>query len=97
MMCIAYLLPSAFKCHKTTPPDQFRGSCFRCRHISRFFDTAAVVHWPQKGGDDMEHLDPEYLCLFHAITETIEELERLKADLMSAQRRAEALYVERTD
>lgn len=56
-----------------------------------------MVHWPQKGGDDMEHLDPEYLCLFHAITETIEELERLKADLMSAQRRAEALYVERTD
>lgn len=46
---------------------------------------------------DMEHLDPEYLCLFHAITETIEELDRLKADLMAAQRRAEELYVERTD
>lgn len=45
----------------------------------------------------MEHLDPEYLCLFHAITEAIEELERLKADLMAAQRRAEALYMERTD
>lgn len=45
----------------------------------------------------MEHLDPEYLCLFHAITETIEELERLKAELMEAQRRAETLYVERTD
>ena len=41
--------------------------------------------------------DPEYLCLFHAITEAIEELERLKADLMAAQRRAEALYMERTD
>ena len=45
----------------------------------------------------MEHLNPEYLCLFHAITDAIEELERLKADLMAAQRRAEALYVERTD
>ena len=45
----------------------------------------------------MEHLDPEYLCLFHAITETIEELDRLKEDLLDAQRRAEALYVERTD
>lgn len=46
---------------------------------------------------DMKHLDPEYLCLFHAITDAIEELERLKADLMAAQRRAEALYMERTD
>ena len=45
----------------------------------------------------MEHLDPEYLCLFHAITDAIEELERLKADLMAAQRRAEELYMERTD
>lgn len=45
----------------------------------------------------MEHLDPEYLCLFHAITETIEELDRLKADLIDAQRRAEELYMERTD
>lgn len=45
----------------------------------------------------MEHLEPEYLCLFHAITEAIEELDRLKADLLDAQRRAEALYVERTD
>lgn len=45
----------------------------------------------------MEHLDPEYLCLFHTITETIEELDRLKADLIAAQRRAEELYVERTD
>lgn len=46
---------------------------------------------------DMEHLDPEYLCLFHAITEVIEELDRLKADLMAAQRRAEELYMGRTD
>lgn len=45
----------------------------------------------------MEQLKPEYFCLFHAITEAIEELERLKADLMAAQRRAEALYMERTD
>lgn len=45
----------------------------------------------------MEQLKTEYLCLFHAITEAIEELERLKADLMAAQRRAEALYMERTD
>lgn len=45
----------------------------------------------------MEHLDPEYLCLFHAITEVIEELDRLKADLMAAQRRAEELYMGRTD
>lgn len=45
----------------------------------------------------MEHLDPEYLCLFHAITEAIEELDRLKADLMAAQRRAEELYMGRTD
>lgn len=45
----------------------------------------------------MEHLDPEYLCLFNAITDAIEELDRLKAELMAAQRRAEALYVERTD
>lgn len=45
----------------------------------------------------MEHLDPEYLCLFRAVTEAIEELDRLKADLMAAQRRAEELYVERTD
>lgn len=45
----------------------------------------------------MEQLKPEYLCLFYAITEAIEELERLKADLMAAQRRAEALYMERTD
>ena len=74
-----------------------RGSYFRCRHISRFFDTPPVICLPQKGGENMEHLTPEYLCLFHAITETIEELDRLKADLMSAQRRAEALYVERTD
>lgn len=45
----------------------------------------------------MEQLTPEYLCLFHAITETIEELERMKADLIAAQRRAEELYMERTD
>ena len=44
----------------------------------------------------MEHLDPEYLCLFHAITETIEELDRLKADLMAAQRRAEELFFRKT-
>ena len=45
----------------------------------------------------MEQLTPEYLCLFHAITDAIEELDRLKADLIAAQRRAEELYMERTD
>ena len=94
---LAWPSASAFKCHKTAPPELIRGSYFRCRRISRFFDTAAVVHWPQKGGENMEHLTPEYLCLFHAITEAIEELDRLKADLMAAQRRAEELYVGRTD
>lgn len=45
----------------------------------------------------MEELKPEYICLFNAVTEAVAELERLQETLKEAQRRAEELYMERTD
>lgn len=42
----------------------------------------------------MENLTKEYLHLFNAITDTIEDLEELKQKLMQSQAAAEALYIE---
>lgn len=39
----------------------------------------------------------EYTLLFNTITDLIERLEALKDDLMNAQRKAEEMYMERTD
>ena len=42
----------------------------------------------------MKEITREYLTLFSAITDAMETLERLRADLAEAQRRAEELYLE---
>lgn len=45
----------------------------------------------------LEELSTEYLLLFNAITDTIDQLECIKLKLMGAQQDAEAVYLERTE
>ena len=42
----------------------------------------------------MQKVSREYLLLFNAITDAEETLDRLRAELMEAQRRAEELFLE---
>lgn len=45
----------------------------------------------------MTVISDEYLYLFNAVTDAVRALDRLRADLLEAQRRAEELYLERDD
>lgn len=47
----------------------------------------------QKGRTAMEPISKEYLLLFNAITDAQESLDRIRAELLSAQQRAEELYL----
>ena len=42
----------------------------------------------------MDHLSPEYLCLFNAVSDTIEQLQEMIEKLKNYQQKAEALYIE---
>lgn len=42
-------------------------------------------------------ISKEYLLLFNTITDTIEELKRTQQQLISAQQKAEELYISRED
>ncbi len=46
---------------------------------------------------NMENPTPEYICLFNAISNTIDELEILKDTLKRYQQQAEELYIERSE
>lgn len=41
----------------------------------------------------MQNISQEYLLLFNAITDAEERLERIRADLIAAQQRAEELFL----
>lgn len=45
----------------------------------------------------MEPISKEYLLLFNAITDAQESLDRIRAELLSAQQRAEELYLAQTE
>ena len=45
----------------------------------------------------MQKVSRDYLLLFNAITDAEETLDRLRAELMEAQRRAEELYISEDD
>lgn len=47
----------------------------------------------QKGRTNMEPISKEYLLLFNAITDAQESLDRIRAELLCAQQRAEELYL----
>lgn len=47
----------------------------------------------QKGRRTMEPISKEYLLLFNAITDAQESLDRIRAELLCAQQRAEELYL----
>ena len=44
----------------------------------------------------MEHIAKEYLLLFNTITDTVEALQALQMQLLTAQLRAERLFVDET-
>jgi hypothetical protein len=45
---------------------------------------------------DMEHISKEYLLLFNTITDTAQALQALQMQLLTAQLRAERLFVDET-
>lgn len=45
----------------------------------------------------MEHISKEYLLLFNTITDTAQALQALQMQLLTAQLRAERLFVEETE
>lgn len=45
----------------------------------------------------MEHIAKEYLLLFNTITDTVEALQALQMQLLTAQLRAERLFLDETE